>query len=489
MEKIIGRNEEKHLLEEIYKSKKAEFIAIYGRRRIGKTFLIEKFFRRKDCLFFHVTGLKEGLMHEQLINFTKSLEECFYGSQVHLKEPENWNRAFETLTNTIKRQTNKKKIILFFDELPWLASKKSNLLQNLDYYWNRYWSNINNLKLIVCGSSASWMINKLIRNKGGLHNRTTARMVLYPFNLHETKEFLKHYKFKYTDQQILDLYMITGGIPYYLSLLSRSKSVVNNIDSLCFRRKGALLDEFNELYSSLFSDSEAYEELVRIIASRRKGIERKEILKQAKHSTDGGAFKYKLQALEEAGFIVSFKPYGYKKRGIYYRIIDEYTLFYLTWIEPALLSIQKIEKPKGYWKDMVLSASWTSWVGYTFELICYKHLSQIREALDISVTSKIGGWYYYPKKGNKEEGAQIDLLFDRNDKVITICEIKYTKDHYRVTKQYAKNLLNKIDVFKKRTKTNKQVDLAMITVLPLKETMYSEDLVTGRVILSQLFKR
>jgi uncharacterized protein len=488
MSKIIGRTEEQKVLEKIFKSAESEFVAIYGRRRVGKTYLINNYFSTKDCMFLQVTGLKDGLIQEQITNFTKALEEVFYNEKVQLKTAENWNKAFDLLTNIIKQQPNKKRIVIFLDELPWLATKKSHFLQNLDYFWNHYWSKMGNIKLIVCGSAASWMINNLLRNKGGLHNRVTARIVLSPFNLSETKKFLKARGFTYTNQQILDLYMVTGGIPYYLKLLDNKRSVTSNIDYLCFGSKGSLVDEFNELYSSLFADHEAYEELIRIIAAKRQGTERTKILEKAKLSSDGGTFKLRLKALEEAGFIVSFKPYGNKTRGTYYRIIDEYTLFYLFWIEPVYLNIQKMARRQGYWQEQSLSPEWTSWAGYAFEAICYKHITNIRKALDISVTAKSGNWQFIPSKGSKENGAQIDLLFDRKDKVITICEIKFTNEPFKIDKQYALNLLNKTKIFQQKTKTNKQIVTAIISANGVKQTAYSEELISAVVTSSDLFK-
>ncbi len=224
MDQIIGRIEEQKLLEEAYKSKKSQFIAVYGRRRIGKTFLIKTFFMSKGCRFFHITGIQDARMSDQIHEFCRAIEITFYHSQIQLKEPNSWTKAFELLTNTINQQINdKKKIILFLDELPWLASKKSGFLQALDYHWNRFWSDMANIKLVVCGSAASWMIKNILHHKDGLHNRVTTRIVLDPFNLSDTRAYLKARGFKYNDQQVLDIYMAIGGIPFYLDFLKNNK--------------------------------------------------------------------------------------------------------------------------------------------------------------------------------------------------------------------------------------------------------------------------
>ena len=342
------------------------------------------------------------------------------------------------------------------------------------------------VKLIVCGSAASWMIDNIISNKGGLHNRLSGQMALYPFDLKETKAYLLSKSVKYNNAQILELFMVTGGIPYYLNFIKKNLSVPQNIDALCFQNKGALSDEFERLYSSLFENSEHYEELITIITSKRNGIERSEMITQSKYSTDGGRLKKRLDALEKSGFIVSFKPYGFVKRKTFYRIIDEYSLFYLNWIAPSLSNIRKLDKTKGYWVEKCQTPGWRAWVGYAFESVCYKHIAQIRSALGIQASAEVGSWQYIPKKGSQDTGAQIDLLFDRDDGVITICEIKYTSQPYQLTKDETNLLTRKIEIFKNRTKTTKQIQFALITNIPMKDTMYSEEMVAHNLTLVDL---
>ena len=485
---LVGRDEEKKTLEAVYRSKTAEFIAVYGRRRVGKTFLIKTAFQQKNVLFFHITGTLDASMHEHIDDFTRVIESTFYNSELTIKNPDNWKQAFELLTKAIQREPGKKTIILFFDELPWLASKRSRFIQALDYYWNRYWSDVANIKLIVCGSAASWMLDHIISHKGGLHNRISGLIALHPFDLKETKAFLLSKAIQYNDAQILEVFMVTGGVPYYLNFLKKTLSVSRNIDQLCFQNKGALTDEFDRLYSSLFENSEHYEELIRIIAAKRNGIERSEIIKKSKHSTDGGRLKERLNALEQSGFIISFKPYGFLKRKTFYRIIDEYSLFYLSWIAPSLSTIRKLDRTKGYWVEKSRTPSWHAWSGYAFESVCYKHIAQIRCALGIQASADVGSWQYIPKKGSADLGAQVDLLFDRDDGVISICEIKYTTTPYQLTKDEASLLNRKIEIFKHRTKTVKQIHLILITNVPIKETMYSEAIVTHNLTLADLMR-
>lgn len=485
-EKIIGRVEEQKTLQKVLDSKRAEFLAIYGRRRVGKTYLIKQFFANKSCDYFQVTGVKDGLKKEQLYEFTRSVEKTFYQPGTTLKEPITWMKALEMLTSSVE-QYKGKRIILFFDELPWLATKKSRFLQALDYYWNTKWSNNPKIRLIVCGSAASWVINNIVNNTGGLHNRITAQIRLEPFSLNEAKNFLKHRRISLSEKQILSLYMVIGGIPHYLNQIEKGISASQNIDKLCFTKNGLLFKEFDNLIASLFNSAEMHYELIRIIAQQRNGIERSELLKQTKLSS-GGRLNLRLIELEEAGFIVNFKPHGHVKRGQYYRIVDEYTLFYLNWIKPVVESIRHHSKPRGYWEGLSKSASWKSWSGYAFEAVCYKHIENVRIALKIPITANIGAWRYSPRKGKKENGAQIDLLFDRDYGVVTICEIKYSDSIFEIDKPYANNLLNKIEVYKKQTLSGKQIFVAMISASGIKQNTYSKELIANQAMLSDLFE-
>lgn len=334
MDKIIGRIKEKAKLENVYNSREAELVAIYGRRRIGKTFLIKNFYKARPCVFFHVTGIKNAKLSQQLRQFYKIIGETFYRG-ASISGENNWISAFEELTKAIKLTPRNKKIVLFFDELPWLATKRSDLIQALDYFWNRHWIDIKKIKLIVCGSSASWIINKLIHDKGGLHNRITDKIILKPFNLKETKCFLNHYGIKLNENQILEIYMTFGGIPYYLKQIKRGLTATQNINEICFSKEGILFNEFDKVFSSLFDESEAYKELIILISNSREGMSREQIEKKNKLTGKGGRLSKRLSDLEIAGFINGFIPLGHEKRGVYYRLLDEYSHFYLTWIKAA----------------------------------------------------------------------------------------------------------------------------------------------------------
>lgn len=480
---IISRHQEKKNLQIILDKPQAQFMALYGRRRIGKTHLIRNFFKDKG-IYFELTGLKNGNLNKQLKIFASAFSKCFY-NQIEIAAPNSWADAFRLLTTKILEYRQKQPVILFFDELSWLATPRGDFLETLDHYWNTEWKNINNLKLIVCGSAAAWILEKIIQDKGGLHNRLTSKMLLQPYTLKQTEEFLAAKKIKLSEKNILDIYMVTGGVPYYLEFLDRSLSVEQNIQKLCFAEDAPLKDEFPQIFHSLFDHSEDHILLIKTIATKRNGLTREEIISKTKIPS-GGNLNKKLNELEAAGFIRSYVPFGRQKKDKYYRVIDEYSLFYLRWIEPYTTSGYAF--PKNHWHNIVNTAAWNSWAGYSFEGICMKHFSQIQTTLHLdNILTFPSSWRYLPKKGQRDFGAQIDLLLDRNDKAITICEIKYSADKYRLEKSDAINIENKIEKFKEITKTPKQIFVALITTQGVKPSLWLEGLVSQIVTLEDLF--
>ena len=485
MIKIIGREKERQLLQKIYNSKTAELLAVYGRRRVGKTFLIREFFSKKG-LYFELTGFKDGSMSEQLENFASSFGKLFF-PDLPIKTPKTWKEAFNLLIAAIKKESKSKKIVLFFDELPWLATKRSKMLQTLDYAWNTELSSLPNVKVILCGSSASWMLDHLINAKGGLHNRLTRIMALEPFTLKETKEFFLSRSLRFNDKQILHLYMVMGGVPHYLKQVERGRSAAQNIDRICFAKDGILRTEFPRLLSSLFDRSDVHYTLVREMALHRYGLSRDELLKRTRLSS-GGTVNKRLAELETAGFIQSFVPYGKKKKNQFFKVTDEYTLFYLTWIQPVL-DKGGLFLTKSYWESKSASPSYKSWAGYAFEAVCFKHVDAIKRALGLSkISCEIGSWRFIPTKGKKETGAQIDLLFDRDDDSVDICEIKFHTGKFAIDKCYAKKLVEKMDLFEEHMKRPKQLFLNLVTAEGLKTNCWSKELVDNELNASIFFQ-
>lgn len=486
MQKIIARQKEIEVLEKSLSSKESQFIALYGRRRVGKTFLIRSLFTKQKN-YFEMTGLKDGSMSDHLVNFTQAFSRKFF-NDLPILPPKNWHDAFNLLTFELEKISQKEKIVLFFDELPWLASKKSKFMAELDHIWNTRWSLMPNLLLVVCGSAASWMVDNLINAKGGLHNRLTKTILLEPFTLGETDEFLRSRSIKLTRKQVFELYMAIGGIPHYLNSVEKGKTAAENIGNMCFQKGELLFDEFPKLFRSLFDAAEINLRIIKMVAENRYGISRKKLLDAVDLKT-GGTFNKRIEELEAAGFIQRFIPYGKKNKDHFYRVVDEYSLFYLKWIEPVAKRGHKVDATE-YWVNKSNTPSYQSWAGYSFEGICIKHVSAIRKALGLDkIACETGSWRFAPSNKSSDQGTQIDLLFDREDGAINICEIKYASDKFKIDKTYAKVLMNKIETFEKHFKTNKQIFLTLITTFGTQESIWSQELVANEVTMDVFFDK
>jgi hypothetical protein len=404
--------------------------------------------------------------------------------------PGHWMAAFDELSKSIQQLKNTKKIVLFFDELPWMCTPKSSLLNALEYFWNRYWSNDTRIKLIVCGSSASWIVKKIIKNRGGLHNRTTRKIRLQPFTLNETLLYLNHLNHKIELSKIVKLYMVLGGIPFYLKHLKHNLSVDQNINQLLFNPDSVLFNEFHEIFSSLFDTGEPYMEIIKLIANTQDGLSRSILDTKNKLTGKGGRLTQRLEELESGGFISSYLPFGYKKKGIIYRLSDEYCYFYLKWIAPIKDKLKQSDR-LSYWINKTHSPDYYAWLGYSFENLCYKHLPMIRKTLQLGADSLALPWRSISTSKKTEQalgqqGAQIDLLFDRQDDAITICEIKYTDKEYSINKAYADILRRKLEAFKQQTRTKKQLFLILISPYGVKKNNYSGELLSGEIVLEDL---
>ncbi|MBM3191957.1 MAG: ATP-binding protein [Chlamydiae bacterium] len=476
---IIGREKEVKVLDRLYRSSEAEFLAVYGRRRIGKTFLVHEFFKDKG-LYFEITGSQSAGKLEQLKNFS-----IVFGNQFGKKPPipASWTDAFELLRQTIDKEVNGRKIILFFDELPWLASKKSGFLGVLEYYWNHYFSRNPRIILIVCGSAASWMIKKVVRNKGGLHGRLTAEIRLLPFDLAETEKFLKAQKIELGRKQLLELYMAIGGVAKYLTYVKRGKSSAQNIQEICFEQGAPLAHEFHKLYISLFSNYTKHISVVETLGKNRSGMTLTELLAKTGLES-GGSSSMILQELQESGFILYTHDYKKRKKDGKYRLIDEFSLFYLTWMKD-FFSMNNLNKD--YWLRIQSQASYNSWAGYAFEGICLKFLSKVVHGLGLDiVASNASGWECLPRS-KEDRGAQIDLVIYRTDRSINLCEIKFCGEEFVIDKEYAEQLAYKKSQFRKITKTKASLFTTLITPYGSKENSHYLSCVDYQISMEALF--
>ncbi len=476
MEKIIGRLVEKKLLQEALKSKESELIAVYGRRRVGKTFLIRQVLQEK--IIFEFIGAKDATLKKQLTNFSKALGEVA-GNKTLFRVPENWSDAFDLLNTYITPKLHKEKIVIFFDEFPWINTHKSGFLSAFDYWWNSWGTKQPNLVVIICGSAAAWMIRNIVNNKAGLHNRITRKLRLLPFTLQETETYLKEKQFKLDRYQILQLYMAIGGVPHYLKEVRKGESADQVIDRLFFSDESILQNEFKVLYQSLFDDATRHLTVIRILAKNNCGLTRNEIIDAARLSS-GGRITELLDELIESGFIKAWLPYDKKSKETIYKLADEYSHFYIKFVENSRA------RGEGTWLKLASNQSWKSWSGVAFERACLKHIIQLRKALGISVIyTEEAAWR---STSGKEKGAQIDLLIDRRDFVIHLCEMKYSKSIFTIDKKYAAELINKMNIFSQQTKTKKSIFLTMVTTFGVTENEYASRLVQNTVTMDALFE-
>ncbi len=393
---IIGRKEELNILKNAYESETSEFLALYGRRRIGKTYLISEFFKSKG-IYFEITGMKNGRTREQLFQFAYEFSRQFNdGNQI--SPPKDWGAAFNLLNEAIEKSDKDKKIILFFDEVPWIASPKSRFLIMLEHFWNRYLSRNKNVILIICGSAASWIMKNIINNKGGLHGRVTRKIRLLPFTLSETEKYLNSRQIQLDRKQIIDIYMAIGGVAKYLLYVERGKSAAQIVNDLCFSSKGSLYDEFNNLYKSLFDNYEHHIAIVNALAKFPNGLTKNDLLKCVK-LTSGGTSSRIIQELVDSGFIIYVPTFGKMKVKGIYRLVDEYSIFYLTWIAGiSKIGLEGVDP--NYWLKKYGTPKWNAWSGCAFESLCLKHISKIKKALGISsISTNESGWHHQPKKG------------------------------------------------------------------------------------------
>lgn len=460
-EKFIGRTKECEELEWAMNSSKSELIVLYGRRRVGKTFLVRRFF--KDSYCFHYVGAHRQKRNVQLQNFREAL--LRYSADKHIPQLNNWHDAFLQLEKYLEECEESRKV-LFFDEMPWMDTKGSDFVAELEYFWANWVQNRDDIVFIACGSATSWMKEKLEDNQGGLHNRITHRIYLRPFYLNECKDYLEAHGFEWDDYQILQCYMLFGGVPYYLSLLRPSLSLPENVDSLVFRRGGDLADEFNELYNALFSKADRYINIVRLLATKRQGFLRGEI--EAATGYSGGGLTKLLGNLERCDFIVSYYQYGNKSKQTLYRLSDFYTLFYFRYVE------NNRSRDEQYWQHHFTGRSVEAWEGFTFEEICLRHLPQIKHGLGISgMATEASAWRFVPQKGDDRKGAQIDLVIQRADKITHLVEMKFSERPFTITKDYEQRLQERKHLFMDMTGISRGVVHTFITPIGLAKGMHS----------------
>ena len=468
---MIGRTEEIALLKEQAAANRSRFVVVYGRRRVGKTFLVREAFGYRFT-FTH-TGVEHATMAEQLAQFRQSLVVQGYGN---CPLPGDWIEAFGLLKTLIMKSADKRKV-LFIDELPWMDTPKSRFLSAFENFWNGWCSARTDVLLIVCGSATSWIVKKVLRNKGGLFNRANRTIFLQPFTLRQCEEYAREAGLSMGRRELVEAYMIFGGLPYYWSLLDRRYSLAQNVDRLCFTTVGELVLEFRRLYNSVFRVPEPYVRVVTALGTRKIGMTREDLV-ESLGVENCGRLTNCLQDLELSGFIRSYRPFGRRKKGTVYQLIDNFTLFYFRFMRESWNSRD------GFWLDSVDSSERHSWEGLAFERVGLWHVQQIKEALRIGgVRTNTASW----KSARKSGGAQVDLVIDRKDGVVNLCEMKFTSAPFAIGAGYEKELRNKISLFKEETETRSSVHLTMVTIDGVRRNEYA-GIVQSEVTLDDLFR-
>jgi uncharacterized protein len=472
---MVGRKEQILTMTELLGLQKSYFVAVTGRRRVGKTYLIDEVYKNNIC--FSVTGIQDGNQEAQIANFVQKLAE--YSKIPIVTIPKNWQQVFLLLKKYLEGLPPNKKQVIFIDELPWMATVRSGFIQLLAHLWNDYLSKQKHFILAICGSATSRISKKIINDTGGFHNRITHHIQLPPFTLAETRLFLLSKKIKLADAEIAALYMALGGIPYYLELVRRGESAAEAVDRLCFAEGGMLKNEYNHLYKALFNESTSHEAIVKALAKSRYGLHRLELSQKSKVAT-GGPFTRTMEDLVLSGFVAEQQPFGKVKQGTVYRLTDEFSVFYHRFIAAHS------KAAAGIWQEIAKTQPYKIWLGYAFEALCMRHLPQIKRALGIAaIYTEVSSFYKIAHGSN--EGIQIDVVLDRADNTINICECKYYSEPFEITKQYANLLDNRINIFRQVTGTKKNVFTTLITNQAVKKNDYYFNTIDKLVLLEDLF--
>ncbi len=476
---MIGRKREVKELNRLYDKNKAELVAIYGRRRVGKTYLVDETF--SDRITFRHAALSpvdketKGLLQAQLEHFYNSLD--LYGME-KTEKPKNWLEAFLLLEKFLQQKDDGSRQVVFLDELPWLDTPRSGFMRAFEGFWNNWGCHRKNLMVIVCGSANSWILDNLINNHGGLYGRVTREIKLSPFDLNECEEYYRENNIVFSRYDMVQSYMIFGGIPYYLEYMDGEKSFAQNVDEMFFARKPRLQNEFDRLFDAAFVNPEAVKLIVRMLYNRNSGYTRREIIEKL-NIPDGGGLSRNLNALIASDFIMKYVPFGLSKREEHYKLVDPFCIFYLHFIN----SQHKVNYK--FWQQNTTEQSVVTWRGYAFENVCFNHIEQIKTALGIAgVITTTSAW---SKRDDDEEGMQIDMLLCRNDNVINMCEIKFYSGEFTVNKNYYNVLLRRQEILAKEVSRKMVVHNTLITTNGLKQNEYS-GIFTNTITMDDLFR-
>ncbi len=470
--KLVGRERECQEIRRVMESDRSEFVIVYGRRRVGKTFLVDQYFQSHYDFTF--VGGHNLSRQRQLASFARALKK-------HTGKTEkfaDWFDAFDALEEYLESLNANRKKVVFIDEMPWIDTQKSNFVAALENFWNGWAARRSDIVFIASGSATSWMVDNLIENQGGLHARITSSIYVRPFTLRETEQYLQRKHCKWDRYQTMQCYMVFGGIPFYLSLINTKESLAQNVDRLFFAQGGIMRSEFNELYNALFSNADLYINVAKTLASHHDGMSREEISKAI--GVTGGTLTRVLTNLERCDFIARSQNFGRKTKDTIYRLVDFYTLFYYKFIMPDTSGDEQ------WWSHNLESRQVSTWQGLTFELVCLMHTDCIKRALGISgMATEVSSWRKTASEGQK--GGQIDLVIKRADRIVHLCEMKFSKSEYRITEAYEQLLRQRLELFKSSTQTKLSLVITFVTTYGVADGLH-HSLVHSEVTMEQLFE-
>ena len=465
MSDIIGRKQQIEELISLFRKKQSQLVAVYGRRRVGKTYLVRELL--KEHFAFYHTGVSPleldgtNLLEAQLEAFHSSL--IRYGAE-SAPRPKIWMESFDRLIALLEKQDKNKRMVVFIDKMPWMDTPRSGFVTAFEHFWNGWGAGQDNLMLIVCGSATSWIQDNLVNSYGGLYDRVNAEIQLSPFTLNETEQLLKSQEVTLSRYDILQLYMTVGGIPMYLSYVQPGLSLAQIIDNLYFDRKAKLKDEFERLFNSQFRSPEPYKAIIRLLAKRQSGYSREEISEKT-GIVAGKSLSQVLHALEASDFIERYKPFENSKRDLQYRLIDPFCLFYLDQVEGR-------GRGEHFWRDNENHPSLNPWRGRAFENACLSHVNQIKTALGVGgVSSENTAWTMRGMDGQK--GMQIDLIISRSDRVINLCEMKFVNTEFEVKNDYEMKLRERLQWMINHVSRTHNVQMTLVTTYGLKYGLHS----------------
>ncbi len=472
--KIIGRKAEKKELEQCEKSKKSELVCVYGRRRAGKTYLVEQTFG--DYFAFRAIGLEKGSIKDQLKAFNQRLQEC--GDEVR-KVPQNWFEAFSRLDKILSRDdiilSPHGKKIVFFDEFPWFATQRSDFLLAFEDFWNRRGTQSGDLVFIICGSATSWIIKNVLEDSGSMYKRVTAQIFIKPFSLAETKLYFDDNEFDWSKEQIMEFQMVFGGLPFFMSLMNENESFRQNIDRLLFRPNALLQDETDKLLESTLKKSPVYGQILGELSSHLYGMKKSEC--QEKLNIPVGTFTRAVEDLIKCRYIVEYTRNYEKSNPLYIQLVDPYLLFHFHFLSnrKRITSYEDLSSNIGLYSN---------WRGHAFEILCFHHLDQIKKSLGISgVKTECFSW----TNSEDKEKIQIDMVIERDDKITNICEMKCTDQPFVMSKEDDLSLLRKRDIFKEKTRTKNSIRIVLVSAAGLSGVAHTEH-ISDVITLGDLFE-